>query len=111
MADVLEKTVALGLGTILMTRDKAQEMIDDLVKRGQMSQDDAGKMVDEIMERGREGRQEIMAMVKDQVKNVLDQMNVATKDDIAHLEREIRKLDREMPHRRSTSKKTSHKTS
>lgn len=111
MADVLEQTIALGLGTILMTRDKAQEMIDDFVKRGQMSRDDAEKMVDQIMARGREGRKEIMGMVKEQVKDTLDQMNVATKDDIAHLEREIRKLDREMPHRRSTSKKTSHKTS
>ena len=38
--DMIKKAVLLGLGVTSLTREKAQDVVDDLIKRGEVSKDE-----------------------------------------------------------------------
>ena len=48
MADIFEKTLLAGLGLFDLTREKAEKLVNDLIKRGELSQSDKAKAVKEI---------------------------------------------------------------
>ena len=61
--DAVRKLAVLGLGLLDMTEEKARELADDLVKRGEARGDQAGKLVKEIMVRGEEVKKSVQGFV------------------------------------------------
>ncbi|MDD2421513.1 MAG: HU family DNA-binding protein [Heliobacteriaceae bacterium] len=59
MLETLRKTFLVGLGALTLTKEKAEQLVDELAKKGEVSKEDAGKMVDEFLEKGREQREAI----------------------------------------------------
>jgi polyhydroxyalkanoate synthesis regulator phasin len=85
MTSLLEKSILTGLGLLSMTREKAQEIIDDLSHEGEVQKSEAKKWVDQLTDRGQEERDALRKLVRDEMKKVLDEMGLATKEDIQKL--------------------------
>jgi polyhydroxyalkanoate synthesis regulator phasin len=93
MRSLVEKSLDLAFGAVALTRDRAQEFVDELVKRGEAARDESGNLVDDIMRRGQKQREEVQTMIEREVTDALSRMNVATRDDIARMERRIQELE------------------
>ena len=91
MKSVLEKGFLVGIGLLSMTREKAQNVIEELTHEGELQKNEAKQWVDQLSSRGEEERQALRKLVRDEVKKVLDEMGLATKDDIQKL---LEKQDR-----------------
>lgn len=85
MKSLLEKGFLAGIGLLSMTREKAQKTIEDLAHEGELQKSEAKQWVDQLSARGEEERQALRNLVRDEVKKVLDEMGLATKDDIQKL--------------------------
>ena len=85
MKSVLEKGFLAGIGLLSMTREKAQKVIDELTHEGELQKNEVKEWVDQLSSRGEEERQALRRLVRDEVKKVLDEMGLATKDDIQKL--------------------------
>jgi polyhydroxyalkanoate synthesis regulator phasin len=68
-----------------MTREKAQEVIEELTHEGELQKNEVKQWVDQLSDRGEEERQALRKLVRDELKKVLDEMGLATKDDIQKL--------------------------
>jgi polyhydroxyalkanoate synthesis regulator phasin len=68
-----------------MTREKAQEVIEELTHEGELQRNEVKQWVDELSSRGEEERQALRKLVRDELKKVLDEMGLATKEDIQKL--------------------------
>jgi len=68
-----------------MTREKAQKVIEELTHEGEVQKNEVKQWVDQLSDRGEEERQALRKLVRDEMKKVLDEMGLATKEDIQKL--------------------------
>jgi polyhydroxyalkanoate synthesis regulator phasin len=85
MKSLLEKGLLAGLGLLSMTREKAQKVVEELTHEGEVQKNEMKQWVDQLSDRGEEERQALRKLVRDEVKKVLDEMGLATKEDIQKL--------------------------
>jgi len=98
------------------TRKRAEEFVRDLVKAGEVQQERAQKAVDELVDRSRKNTEELVTLVRNEIKSQVSTLGIATKDDIRRLEGRINQLakapgkkaaPRKATARKSAAKKTS----
>jgi polyhydroxyalkanoate synthesis regulator phasin len=89
MSDILKKAIALGLGLTAVSREKVEQFVEDLVAKGEVAQSESKEAVNRLIARGEEQRLEIKRMVQDQVKKILSDLDVATKQDLKDLEHKL----------------------
>lgn len=85
MKTILEKGFLAGMGLLSMTREKAQKIIDDLSHEGELQKSEVTQWVDQLASRGEEERSALRKLIRDEMKKVLDDMGLATKEDIQKL--------------------------
>lgn len=85
MTNLFEKGFLVGMGLLSMTREKAQDIIDELSHEGELQKSDAKQWVDQLSDRGEEERQALRKLIRDEMKKVLDDMGLVTKEDIKEL--------------------------
>ncbi|MCU1461536.1 MAG: hypothetical protein JWO37_1611 [Acidimicrobiales bacterium] len=81
-----------GAAFVQLTADRAEAIVKDLVKAGELRQERASKAVDELMTRSRKNREELQKLVRAAVQEQLGSLGLATKADIARLEAKINKV-------------------
>jgi polyhydroxyalkanoate synthesis regulator phasin len=85
MKTLLEKSFLAGIGLLSMTREKAQQVIDELSHEGEVQKSEVTRWVDQLADRGEEERQALRKLIRDEVKQALNEMGLATKEDIQNL--------------------------
>jgi polyhydroxyalkanoate synthesis regulator phasin len=85
MKSVFEKGFLAGIGLLSMTRDKAQQLIEELSHEGEVQKGEVKQWVDQLTDRGEEERQALRKLVREEMKKVMDEMGLATKEDIQKL--------------------------
>jgi polyhydroxyalkanoate synthesis regulator phasin len=74
-----------------MTREQAEAVVKDLVKAGELQQKRAKKAADELMDRSRKNAEDLSKLVRQEIQNQVSALGIATKDDLARLERKLTK--------------------
>jgi polyhydroxyalkanoate synthesis regulator phasin len=62
-------------------------------KRGEAAREESSSLVDEILSRGQAQRQEMQGYIQREISEALAKINMATRDDLARLERRIQALE------------------
>ncbi|MCK4422002.1 phasin family protein [candidate division WOR-3 bacterium] len=89
MENMIERMLLAGAGVIALTKEKAEKIVDDLVKKGEIAKKDQPKFVKKLLERGKDTRVEIEAIIEKTMTNVLNKLNIPTKTDIDALMKKI----------------------
>jgi polyhydroxyalkanoate synthesis regulator phasin len=92
MFDLIKKTMLTGVGLAAMTREKAEELAKELIKKGELSEKEGKELVDDLLKKSEQAKKDLEKKMKDMVKKALKKMDVATKKDIARLEKKIRNI-------------------
>lgn len=92
MIDLIKKTMMAGIGLALKTRDEADDLVKDLVKRGTMSEQEGKKFLDDLLKRYDEARDKLEERVEANVKKFLKKADIVTGDELKALKKEIREL-------------------
>ena len=91
--DIINKTFSLGIGAAVTSKEQIEKLVDELVKKGEVSQAESKSMVDEMMKKGDEARAEFEQQINVKVKQRLAELDLATKEDIERLENRIALLE------------------
>jgi polyhydroxyalkanoate synthesis regulator phasin len=94
MLNSFEKSINLGLGLLVYSREKIEELVEELVNKGEVAKKDARQFAGELVQRGEEQREELKKMIQSEVAKALDNVHVAKKEDIVTKD-EIREIVRE----------------
>ena len=90
--DFVNRTFLLGLGALTVTKEKAEEMTEMMVNKGEMSRDEAQKVANEFVEKGKKEREALQNTINSELNKVMGEANLAYKEDIARLEAKIDEL-------------------
>jgi len=93
MSDLLKKTYLLGLGLASLTREKVEEMVDELVKKGEVAEKDRRQVMSDILDRAREEQQKLTETIKDGVQKVVGEMRVPSRTQYEALLKRIDELE------------------
>jgi len=93
MSSMFKKMMYFGLGALSMTRERAEDFINEMVERGEMSGDEARNYVDEMMSRGEQERQEVMAEIKDYMHKVKTEMGLVAQDELEEIKERLSRLE------------------
>jgi polyhydroxyalkanoate synthesis regulator phasin len=94
MDEYTRKLALLGIGIAALTREKAEEIVNELVETGDLSEDDGKKMVKDLMSSSSKHKSALEKKIEDEVKKAATKLNLASKDDIKRLERKIAALEK-----------------
>jgi len=90
--DLIKKTMMAGIGLALKTRDEVEDLVKDLVKKGNMNEQEGKKFLDELLDRYDEAKDKMEERVEKMVKDFLKKADVVTGDELKALKKEIREL-------------------
>lgn len=93
MLEEIKKGFMTGIGAIMLTKEKIQESVDKLVKESKLKEEDARKLVEELAGSGEKQATKIENDMGDVFKRALSGMNVARKDELLDLKRQIEALE------------------
>ena len=80
--DLIRRSLDLGLAVTQLTRQRAEKLVRDLVRQGEISRDQATTRVEELLERSRQNSEALLAVVRKEIDDRLAQLNVVTRDDL-----------------------------
>ncbi|WP_373499860.1 phasin family protein [Desulfococcus sp.] len=93
MIEEIKKGLMTGIGAVLLTKEKIEESVDKLVKESKIKEEDARKLVEDLAGTGQKQATKIEKDVGDVFKKALSGMNVARKDEIDDLRRQIEAME------------------
>ena len=110
MLDELRRVALVTSGVVDLTRQRAEQIVRDLVKSGDVRMDQTSGVVKELLKRSAENRKELSNFVRSELKNQIEGLGLATKRDLERMERRIARLE-DARKVSSKSKKTTAKKS
>jgi polyhydroxyalkanoate synthesis regulator phasin len=85
-----KRALETGIQFTELRRSQAHRLASDLVAQGQLARDQLGAAVDELVEISRHRSEELRKVVSSEVQRQLGVLGLATKNDLAALERRLR---------------------
>ncbi len=87
--DALRKYVEAGMAFTQTTRARAEEIVGNLVRAGELQTEQTQQQVQDLVERSRENTERLVNVVRTEVMGQLGSLGLATKADLAKLERKL----------------------
>jgi len=92
MKEMLKNLVYAGIGAAFLTKEKIEELKGDLIEKGKMSQEEGKQFVDDLLRKSEKAKDQLDLWINKRVEDRIQQLNLATKDEIAELRRKIEEL-------------------
>lgn len=93
MFETMEKMMLAGAGALAMTRERAERIFDEYVKRGQVEKEARTGFVKEMMDAADKTRGEMEKMIRKQIDQAVEASQLATREDLRNLEAKIEALE------------------
>jgi polyhydroxyalkanoate synthesis regulator phasin len=88
IAEIVKRAMLAGLGA----QEKAKELIDELVKAGELSKGEAASLVKEWTSKAEQSTKDVDVKFKDAAAGVLEKLNIPSKDEFEKLEKKVQSL-------------------
>lgn len=97
MKEELKNLFLAGVGSAAYTYEKASDLIENLIKKGQLTVEEGKELTEElkrnIKEKTEKVTSEIKPLTREDMAELLREMNFATKDEIHELKKRIEELE------------------
>ncbi len=84
-----------ALGVMLLIKDKFSDEFDEIFDKANASKEEILQSVDEVKAEAETEKSEIEEKFKSKIREVIDEMGLATKEDIAELKAMLKRVEKE----------------
>jgi polyhydroxyalkanoate synthesis regulator phasin len=84
-SDQLRRYLDAGVAFTQLTRDKAEKIVKDLVRQGELSREQASARVEELLERSRTNTDAMLGVVRKEIDARVAQLNLVPREELANL--------------------------
>lgn len=89
MIELIKKGVLLGLGVLAMTKEKAEEITDELIQKGQATKENRHQLIDDLLSRAKKLETDLESLINKQIKITIEKLGIPTKKDFDDLKKKI----------------------
>ena len=94
MFELMKKTLLAGLGTVVITRSKAREIMQKMVDQGKITSEEADRFTREMMDTGEKEFNELGEQISSSLSKVPSTLNLAAKDSLDQLLAKVDNLEK-----------------
>jgi polyhydroxyalkanoate synthesis regulator phasin len=94
MLEEIRKGLTAGLGAVLLTKNKIEEITRRWVEEARLSREDADRLADELYAAGQHQRSSVEIAIKDAVRRALSAMDIGSRQEFEKLQAEVSNLQR-----------------
>jgi polyhydroxyalkanoate synthesis regulator phasin len=95
MKDAVEKTILTSIGLLSLTKQKVEEVAEELVKKGKLSHAQGREVIDQFLAAGQQQAESLTDRVSQAVADVLDRMQLVQRKDFEALEKRVERLEKQ----------------
>jgi polyhydroxyalkanoate synthesis regulator phasin len=88
----VKKNLMTGLGAVLLTKDKIEEITRRLVDEARLSREDADLLVEELYATGQRQWSSIETSIKDAIRKTISSMDVGSRQELEKLKTKVSHL-------------------
>ena len=92
MLELIKQSMMAGIGLALKTKDEVEELAKELIEKGKMTEKEGKKFIDNLRQKSDDARNNLEKRVEKIVKEILKKVDVASRDELVALKKEIREL-------------------
>lgn len=89
MKDLLKKSMLAGLGFAVVSKEKIEESVRELIEKGNISEQEGRKLVQEMIGNAEKAKGDMEKMVDKYVEKALNRMDIVRKSDLQELQNSI----------------------
>jgi polyhydroxyalkanoate synthesis regulator phasin len=78
-----------GLGIVSLTKERANEIAQELIKKGELSQSESKEFVVDLLDKAEKEKDRLIEKIKPEIDKRLERMNFASKKYVDNLEKKI----------------------
>lgn len=86
---MLKELLHVSLGGMVVLKEKIEEEMKALEEKGKISTSDAKSFIDSISQKGKDEDERIKAKIKEMIKEVVEELGIATKSDIEEIKSKL----------------------
>jgi polyhydroxyalkanoate synthesis regulator phasin len=94
MEDLWRKAKHFGLGVLDFTREKAEALVQEMVKRGELTEQETSEAVATIMEKAKSEQEAFMDKLKGVVEKIVAETGLARHSDLDSLKKRVEDLEK-----------------
>ena len=91
--DLVERTFLAGMGAAALTKDRVQELVEDFIRRGQLSSEEGRDVVDRLVARSREEARTVLKKADSSLHGTYRDLGLTTKAELEDMEFRLRQLE------------------
>jgi polyhydroxyalkanoate synthesis regulator phasin len=103
MLELIKQSMLAGIGLVLKTKDEVEKLAKELIEKGKMSEKEGKNFLEAIREKSDDARNKLEKRVEKIVKEILKKVDVASRDELLALKKEIRELKKAISKETDTS--------
>ena len=92
MSDMIQKVINLGFGALIVTKENVEELIDEMVKKGEIKKDEAKAQVNELFKKVLSSKKEIETKIEKIVENVLHKLDIPTRNELQQMQKKLEEI-------------------
>lgn len=92
MKEIVKNAVYAGLGAAFLTKEKIDELASDLIAKGKLSKEEGKNFIEDLLHKSEKAKDQLELWINRRVEEKIAQLDLATKGDLAELERKINEL-------------------
>jgi polyhydroxyalkanoate synthesis regulator phasin len=96
LREMIRDTFTLMLGAASWATEEGERLVRQWMDRGEVSREEGKKMLEQLKEQARKSRDELSRAVAEGIRNASASVPVATREQVAALERRVEELTREI---------------
>ena len=87
---MLKELIFTGLGGALVLKEKIEEELNKLEEKGKLDTKDVKSFLESLEQKGKESDEKFKTELKSTLKEIIDELGLATKDDLQKLKEELK---------------------
>jgi len=96
ISEFFEKLLLAGMGAKKVSEEKIKEIVDELVKKGEILKEERQSYFDKLYTKAESIRKEFDDRISELIRDLLEKMEVPTKNDVEILKRRIEELEKKV---------------
>ena len=94
MFNLLKKMIWLGAGLAVMTTEKIEAVVAELIKKGQLSDKEGKELAAELVARSMKAKKEMGEKVEKIMSDTLQKLNIPTRKDLEEIKARLERLEK-----------------
>jgi polyhydroxyalkanoate synthesis regulator phasin len=87
---MLKDLLYTGIGAATLLKEKVESELNKLEEQGKIKRDDAKSFLESIEKKGKEEDEKMKARLKETLKEIIDELGLATKADLEKLKEDLK---------------------